>query len=246
MKVSFLQWNIWYDEDIRNIAKYLLENKADIICLQELSLNGPKQLHTDGPQYIAKQLGYNYYTRELQEYEEDGQTYITANGIFTKFPITSSRFVWINEPVGSGGFDDEYRAYLESELIINDFTLTVGTVHMSYTHGFEVSQRKREETDRLVTELAKRKKNFIFSGDLNAQPDSYVVKSIESVLQHSGPAYDQKTWTTKPFSYNGFEETELNWRLDYVLATPDINIKSATIDKTDYSDHLPVRAEFEL
>lgn len=38
MKLSVLQWNVWYKEDIRNIAKFLREHPADVICLQELTI----------------------------------------------------------------------------------------------------------------------------------------------------------------------------------------------------------------
>lgn len=36
-KLSILQWNVWYLEDIKNTAQFLSENKADVICLQELA-----------------------------------------------------------------------------------------------------------------------------------------------------------------------------------------------------------------
>ncbi len=35
MKV--LQWNIWYKEDINNIASELKRIDADVVCIQELS-----------------------------------------------------------------------------------------------------------------------------------------------------------------------------------------------------------------
>ena len=53
----------------------------------------------------------------------------------------------------------------------------------------------------------------------------------------------QATWTTKPFDYGGFAETELRWRLDYAFATPDLEITSAKIVETEYSDHLPILVE---
>ena len=37
------------------------------------------------------------------------------------------------------------------------------------------------------------------------------------------------TWTTKHFSYNGFTETELNWKLDYIFTTKDIKVKETKV-----------------
>jgi endonuclease/exonuclease/phosphatase family metal-dependent hydrolase len=242
MKVSILQWNIWYKEDIHNIVKFLQKNPADIICLQELTRN----YHTTEPetiQYIAKSLGYNYH---FQEIVLDDERWTQANGIFTRFPITSGRSQWINEPIGSGSYDDEYRAYIEVTIEAEGKKLEVGTTHMSYTRGFENNPCKEQETDKLASIVADKKRNFILTGDFNASPDSPTIQKISDKLKNIGPSMTENSWTTKPFSYDGFEESGLNWRLDYIFSTPDIKAVTAEILKTEYSDHLPVFARLEL
>jgi len=117
---------------------------------------------------------------------------------------------------------------------------------MSYTHAFEPSERKLQETDALVETIKNNKKNFILAGDFNAQPDSEVIKRIEKYVENLGPGYEQNTWTTKPFSYNGFEANELDYRLDYVFGSQDISVISAQTLATDVSDHLPVMVEIEV
>lgn len=246
MKISVLQWNIWYQEDIANIASFIKANKADVICLQELTLNYVGQTVIDTPKYIAEQLGYNYYCKELPIESTDGVTMMLANGIFSRFSITNKRYAWINQPKDGGGYSDEYRAYVEVELDVEGDKVWIGTTHMSYTHGFEDTPQKKQETDLLLSELAKHETKFIFMGDLNAPQGSYTINSIDKLIENTGPDTQQKTWTTKPFSYNGFEETELNWRLDYVYKTRDIKTTSAKILATDYSDHLPVFAELSF
>ena len=84
------------------------------------------------------------------------------------------------------------------------------------------------------------------SGDFNVTENSNLIKNLAHHLQNAGPDYSHKTWTTKPFSYLGFETDKLNYRLDYVFATPDINIVSAKILNTEYSDHLPILIEFKI
>ncbi len=247
MTISVLQWNIWGWEDIRNIVKFLKSHQADIICLQELTVDNPDQIIKNTPPYVAEQLGYNYFYKELPIESTDGQKIMLANGIYSRFPITKSRFVWINEPLDTTyGYGNEYRAYVEAMLNIKGQTIRVATVHMSYTHRFEITPNKKQETDRLVKELVKNKEKFIFTGDLNATPDSYTIKSISKILESAGPDFSKKSWATKPFSYKGFEESELNWRLDYVFATKDLKPVSAEVLQTEYSDHLPVFVSLEL
>ena len=240
MEVSVLQWNKWYegDEIVRN---FLLENKADIICLQELLLENPVSDAINNPQQIAERLGYSsYYYKEIPIESSEGHQVILANVIFSHFPMVDKTFTWINQPIADGGYDDEYRAYVEVTLQVGGKKLTVGTTHMSYTHGFKPTANKRKETNRLLEILATKKQNYVLTGDLNALPDSYTVTEISKVLNHAGPAFDQKTWTTKPFSYQGFNETELKWRLDYVFTSRDVEVLSTKIIKTAYSDHLPI------
>jgi endonuclease/exonuclease/phosphatase family metal-dependent hydrolase len=241
-KLTVLQWNVWYKEDIRNAAALLKEYPADVVCLQELTIQDvPAIGHT--PDYIAKQLGYHHFYKEIDLGE--GKINI-ANGIFSKYPIVSTNWQWINEASGTGHYDDEYRAYVEVTLDVDGMHVTVATTHMSYTNSFVSTPRKMQETQRLADILENKKERFIFTGDLNAAPDSPTIQTISKSLQNVGPDFAQPTWTTKPFSYDGFEETELKWRLDYIFATPDVKAINTKVLHTDYSDHLPVWAEIEL
>jgi len=242
MQISILQWNIWYKEDIRNVAKFLLEHPTDIICLQELTIQNIHEIgHT--PDYIAKRLGYHHFYKEIDLGE--GKINI-ANGIFSRYPIINTKWEWINTATGTDHYDDEYRAYIEATLDIGGKKMTVATTHMSYTNAFISTSRKEQEADKLAAILETKKQNFVFTGDLNAPPDVTTINKVSAILNNVGPDFAEKTWTTKPFSYDGFEETELRWRLDYIFATSDVKTVSAEVLKTEYSDHLPVLAQIKL
>lgn len=246
MEITVLQWNIWYKEDIQNIAKFLNENKPDIICLQELTINSKDQTIKDTPAYIAEQLGYNYYFKELPIESTDGESLMIANGIFSKYPISKSRFVWTTNPNRPSGYNYELRVYVEVTLKIDNKEVIVGTTHMSFTHRFEGTPNKDNETAHLLKELERHQDSYVFTGDLNALPGSNTIKSIEELLVNAGPDLKLKTWTTKPFSYNGFEANTLDWRLDYVFKTKDIKVLSSEILNTQFSDHLPILTKINI
>lgn len=243
MKFSVLQWNIWYKEDLSKIADFLESSQADIICLQELSINNPEQSIKDGVKHIEEKLGY--YVQKCEISLDDSEMKL-ANAIFSKYPIKDSRNVWINKPTGTGHYDDEYIAYVELKLDLNGSEVIIGTVHMSYTNAFNPTQRKLDETEKLISTIRKNKSKFILTGDFNAKPDSKVITRISELLANSGPDLKENTWTTKPFSYEGFVADTLDWRLDYIFSTPDLVVKQIEILKTDLSDHLPILAEFYL
>ena len=184
--------------------------------------------------------------KEIDLDEPDGRVFHLANGIYSRFEITDSHSAWINKPTGSGGYDDELRAYSEVTFRVEGELFTVGTTHMSYTHGFAETDRKRAETDALVSELSKHDKRFVFTGDLNASESSYTIRQIIKSLTDVGLGTRANTWTTKPFSYNGFEEDKLRWRLDYVFASHDLKVTKYEVLDTPFSDHLPVLAVFEV
>jgi endonuclease/exonuclease/phosphatase family metal-dependent hydrolase len=242
MRISVLQWNIWFKEDIENIARVLNDNKADVICLQELT-RGYQEPHTDTIKYIAGELGYNFHFEEMHSEE---QPWTQANAIFSKFPIVDRRTVMINEPTGTGHYDDEYRAYVEVTVDVDGQNITVGTAHMSYTNRFENTERKENEARKLIDILKQMKSRYIFTGDLNAAPESNTVTSVRNMLKWIGGDQPYLTWTTKPFSYDGFEETDLKWCLDYIFSTDDISEVSFNTIKTDFSDHLPVTSLLDI
>jgi endonuclease/exonuclease/phosphatase family metal-dependent hydrolase len=247
MLISVLQWNVWYQEDIRHIAAFIQEVDPDILCLQELTIDHSIQTVKHTPDYLTGHLGYYTFYHPIHIDTQEGNRVTIANGIFSRFPISRRHFAWINKPKGVGGFDDEHRAYVEANLDLPDTPpLTVATAHMSYTQRFETTPAKQAETDVLLHQLERHHDRLIFTGDLNVLPDSPTIKAVSNHLKSAGPDFQQNTWTTKPFDYQGFHETKLNWRLDYVFATSDLKPVSAEILQTDYSAHLPILAKFEV
>lgn len=249
--ITFLQWNILYTEKPSNIIKLLKELDPDIIALQELTANFAIHNGQDVAATIAHELGYNYFAKLLpgtlpDSVNESGEVF--GSGIFTRFPITNKQFSIIkrHDPSVRGGYDNESKAYVELTVDADSKEVTIGTAHLSYTHRFINQPRKRQEADNLLKILDTKKNNYLFAGDLNSRPSSYTIKNISKILKHAGPKFELKTWTTKPFSYRGFEETKLDWRLDYVFTTPEIDVISSDIVDTDYSDHLPIMTKFRL
>lgn len=247
--MKLLQWNIWYKEDINNILSTIKEMNPDIICLQELTINHPHyNQNIDTPRFIAEALGFKYFFKEAQKSISDGHERRYGNAIFSHYPIIDSNFYYIQDlqdpNIQNTDYSKEGRVYIESVIEVDGKKLTIATTHMSCTDRFVSTHEKEKETNKLIEILKEKKSNFIFTGDLNSLPDSYTINEISKLLKNAGPGLEQNTWTTKPFSYNGFNANTLDWRLDYCFVTSDIEIKSTQIINTPYSDHLPILVEF--
>jgi endonuclease/exonuclease/phosphatase family metal-dependent hydrolase len=246
MNIKFLQWNIWYKEQIDNVILLIKEIDPDIICLQELAVNcvnNPGIANT--AEYIAEQTGMFFYFEEAQRWQDDDEMDAVGNGIFSKHPIVRKFAKHVQEPTKDfTDYSHEGRIYIECDIQVDDKLLTVGTTHLSYVPWFKITDKKKIEVNNLYSLLKSNK--YIFSGDLNSTPDSYTIEKLSSKLSNCGPDYSENSWTTKPFEHGGFKENELNWRLDYVFASSDLQCDSSEIVKTNFSDHLPIVASLKL
>jgi endonuclease/exonuclease/phosphatase family metal-dependent hydrolase len=242
MKISVLQWNVLFKEKADNILEFIQSTDADIVCLQELTQDSEANPKRDIPKEISE-LGYeSFYVRTI-----DKPDWIMGNGIFSKLPIHASRQVFLRHELPNfQGASNESRAYLECTFNYNGRPLVVGTAHLSFAPGFTFSPEKEQEAEFFKQVLAKNSEHFVFTGDFNALPDSGLIQTLTKTYQHAGPDFTEATWTTKPFDYEGFQAKDLNWRLDYAFATPDVQVLSSEIIKTDYSDHLPILTKIKL
>ena len=247
MNIKIFQWNFFYKENPDNIIQLIKKISPDLITAQELFQNSEKNLDT--AKYIAEKLNYYYFYKEAETWfpAKNNKT-CQGNAIFSRYPITHSRYVYLS-PSHHNPPDANYegRVYVESEIQIKNKLLTVGTTHLSFSPKFVITERRTKEFNNLILAIKNNKKLFVFSGDLNCSPTSYVIKKLSKYFVPAGPNYNEPTWTTKPFDYHGqFKENKLCWRLDYVFVTKDIKIIESQIIKTDYSDHLPILLTISL
>lgn len=245
MNLKILQWNVWFEENPDNIVKEIQRINPDVICAQEFIQYFPNNIDT--AKYLAQKLNYHYFFKEAVTWDNRPDKNTQGNAIFSKSPLINQKYIYVqdfqhNPPDSS----HEDRLYMEAGINLNNKLLQFGTTHLSFTPYLEITDLRKKETDKLVEILSKKKNNFIFTGDLNAAPDSYVVEKISTYLKNAGPDFNEKSWTTKPFNKRGFVENDLSWRLDYIFATEDIKINSAQIINTIYSDHLPILVIIEV
>jgi len=83
---------------------------------------------------------------------------------------------------------------------------------------------------------------YYFAGDLNATRGSAIIDRLprKTNLRITSPPYTENTWTTKPFSYQGFIVKNLEYRLDYAFASSDVNLVKTEVVQTEVSGHLPI------
>jgi endonuclease/exonuclease/phosphatase family metal-dependent hydrolase len=242
MRLKILQWNVWYKESADNIKRLVAEIDPDILCAQEITIRSKENPDRNVPEEIAQQQNYNYFYQPCLVRDDINM----GNAIFSKLPILAKSHTYVQRADGTDSYEKEDRIYIETTIDTGSKALNIGTVHLSYIHGFELNEQKKSEINALQTEVAKHADSYILTGDMNTAPDSYLTELLGKNLKNIGPDFSEATWTTKPFSYNGFSASTLDWRLDHAFGTADITVISAEVVQTEFSDHLPLLITVEV
>lgn len=244
-RLRIMNWNILYTENPENIYSLVKKINPDIFCCQEIN----ETLKTRNGQDLLTLLSTIFpysFAKSAVIIGSRNEKLDLGNGVFSKFEIKSSRELVLREGENKlTESKEEKRIYVEADLEVNGEIISVGTTHLTFNPYFKDTADKATQIDKIIAAV-KSKKKYVITGDLNSAPDSKTIGKLEKFLVSAGPPHDQPTFTTIPFSLLGFEVKDLEWRIDYVFATPDIKVLSSRIIKTNFSDHLPIVAGIEV
>lgn len=235
MRIKILTWNIWQGKHLQQVIDFLKQTDADIIALQEVV----EKEGTNTAEVIASTLSYHYiYYRA-----KDAAVYKPnqGNAILSKFPIAQSNRHVLSDP----GLiiytpETEPRIAVEAHILVNKRELSVLTTHLAYSRELKQSATRNRQAQTLYKFI--HSKNTILMGDFNMTPGDSFLKKLERKLQNADPGTEKPTWTVYPFALNGFTVDSLQYRLDYLFVSRDIQVEATTISSSSASDHLPVSA----
>ena len=234
----------------KEMIRWIKNNKADILCLQEFYSNNSKELNSLN--IIGSKYRYRYFV-----------PFITIGNakwgmvIFSKFPI-----------VGRG--DIKFREKSNNQILFCDIkigrdTIRVYNIHlqsMSIDEGDIVNSKFDDESkDKLINVLLRYKNGSIqrsrqikklvqhiqscpyktiVCGDLNELPYGYAYEQLSDLLDNSF----QKAGTGFGFTYNG----KLSFlRIDNQFADKKLEVNSFKVhNEIKYSDHYPVSASYSI
>lgn len=215
----------------KKIGDFIQAQDADIVCLQEYG----RRIND------RKFKNYPYVYR--MPYTSDKSIQV----IMSKYPIISK---------GSLELPDTLNEIIYADILIENDTLRVYNNHLQ-SLSFRPGMLKREEPQRLFKRLDisfqkqreqvdlvlehSKKVNFrkIICGDFNNTQFSYVYRTLKGEMNDSFLEKGNGLGSTYKIKFIPF-------RIDYILADPDIEIKSHKNFNVGLSDHEPVMASFRL
>lgn len=239
MKIKVVSWNIWQDYHLKEVITFLKQRNADIIGLQEvIEKNGTNTAAT-----IAKELNYSY--AYYQAIDKTKLGFPQGNAILSNYPIKESQSYFLSDKsVYQDTPETEPRIAIKAIIPIGEKPLNIFTTHLAYAPKFQNSSIRDRQVENLLKLLPA--KNTVLMGDFNAHPDSIYIQKIQKNMRNVDSQNTQPTWTIYPFEYDGFKETQLKHRLDYIFISKDLQADSFTIKQSKGSDHLPIVASIEI
>ena len=205
--------------DIDRFAEFLKSTDADVIGLNEMRGEGPREDYTDQTKALADALGYNYYFAKA--FDVGGENPY-GNAILTRHPITDAKTVKIPDPENGQKFEPRCVLMAKIELPIGEYTFLVTHFGLS-----EVEQQNASETvlKNIVSEKC------VLMGDFNITPKNPIIAEISKRMYDTA-----KLFECEKFS---FPSDAPNIKIDYMFVSGDISVKTADIPAYVLSDHRP-------
>ena len=212
--------------DFDVMARAIADCDADIVGLNEMR-DGTEPPEFDAQcRILSEKCGLEnfYFAKALTLKHGD-----YGNGLLSRYRIVSAETIHVPDP-DPRGYDGyyEHRVLLKARL---ENGLTVMVIH------FGLNPDEAENAVRTVVENLESEK-CILMGDFNVTPDNHVLDPIRERMNDASRLFDCEKLS--------FPSDKPNCKIDYIFASPDIEIVSADIPAIVASDHRPHTAQINF
>ena len=249
-----------YIENFENqdeITNFIINQKADIICLQEV-LYDKKDFEQFPDQLGVKFNCPNTYSRN---YYPSRKNKIDALAIFTKYPIIANGyFEYLEKTIG-----------IYCDILVHHDTIRLYNLHLASIHfkreeydfitditkqqnqeAFKVNTlnviskmntafiKRGNQTKILTTHINKSPYPVIISGDFNDTPSSFAYREISKNLK------DAFVENGKGFGITYAGKNFPAFRIDFILHDPQFQPVDFRKHKISFSDHYPITSSFVI
>jgi len=241
----------------QEILQIIKDQQPDVIGFQEFYTKNKGQY--DMLDSIMKILNCtNYYFEQVRANRSEA----IGMALFSKYPITAHGMVQLTEPgsenqciyadikkgektfrfysvhLQSIRFDPEDYRYLNN-VSPQDGKGGVGSATRLGSKLKTAFLKRSEQVFKIKDHTAACPYPYIISGDFNDTPTSFAVNQISDGLRN---AFTEKG-SGLGRTYNG---SFPNYQIDYIMASPQFDVKDYTIIEKRLSDHYPVRSDLVL
>ena len=210
-------------------AKTIAESGADVIGLNEMRDEGEREDFEPQMRILSELSGIENYYFARAIFHRGNNPY--GNGLLSKYRIVEAETIPIPDPDPATRAEEGYyetRCILKARL---ENGLTVMVTH------FGLNKDEQESAVKTVIENMEPQK-CVLMGDFNVIPGDDILVPLRMRMKDTA-----NTFTTPMLS---FPSDKPDRKIDYIFATPDIELISADIPALVVSDHRPHTAEIKF
>lgn len=237
-------------ENLRAIAKYLTDERLDIVLLQEVDRFQKRTAGVDEVAMLAEATGMNSAYAPAMV---DGEAQYGI-AILSRWPIASfdavalPRIDYTQTQKELPTWFSEQRMALVARIDSPHGPVSAICTHLGLTKEQRLQQI--EALARIAQAEARSGRAVVLGGDFNAEPDGLELAAVRAVLAdayHDHPRNNGLVEDMTVRSRNTFPSTGPDRCIDYIFFDPAaFSVASIAVGEARLSDHLPVVAELSM
>lgn len=213
--------------DFQAMADVIKRENPDIVGLNEMRGKGPDAGYENQIEILSDLTGmkYRYFAKA---FDVKGLNPY-GNAVLSKIPIVSADTFYVPNPIPK----PEYKYYEQRCVLKAKFEngLTVLITH------FGLNPDEQENAVETVLSLIENEK-CILMGDFNVSPENPVLTPVRNRLNDAAALFEAPRCS--------YPSDTPKVKIDYIFASPDIEIIKADIPEIVASDHRPHTAEINI
>lgn len=259
----------FYEKALSKLASEIKDWGPDIVCLQEIDFNASRSHNIDQAAFIAKKAGYPYVAEAVSwdsnyipfpywPLKNNFGKMKSGGAVLSRFPLSDHQVTLLAKPAANPWWYNLFylhRYFQRVTITIGDKKFKLINLHME---AFDKVDRKAQTVK--LAEKIKTEKIDIVAGDFNTLPPSATKRSkfyneddyendgsyeamAKSMLHEVIP---DEIYAKEENLYFTFPAWAPDRRLDYIWYKPDLKMMKAEVLPSASSDHLPLRASFQI
>lgn len=266
----FTRDKAYFESQLKVLVKEIKESAPDIICLQEVDFQSERSHDMNQAQYLAQRASYPYVAEAVSwdanyipfpywPFKNHFGRMKSGGAILSKYPILSNEIHLLKKPLSHPWWYNMFylhRYFQQVEIELGEKKIKLINLHLeSFDKVDRLSQSK------ILAVKAKENGIHIVAGDFNTVPPSALKKRNYPKGKddyENDPTYQEmqksemlevipdEIYALDEVRYFTFPAKKPDRRLDYIFFTPDLKMIKAEVLPSALSDHLPLKASFQI
>lgn len=259
----------YYQKSLEKVSEEIKAWDADILCLQEVDFSASRSHYINQAKFIAEKAGYPYVAEAVSweanyipfpywPLKNNFGSMVSGGAILSKFPLFDHEVVLFAKPQSQPWWYNLFYPHRYAHVV----TVKAGEKKFKlmnlHLEAFDKADRKLQAEK--ISTLIKEKNIDIAAGDFNMLPssaskrskfyneDNYENDSSYDVMSGSGllEVVPDDIYAKNESLFFTFPAWTPDRRLDYIWYRSELKMMKAEVLNSASSDHLPLRASFQI